>query len=539
MANINAAGVNFPNVTNFSINEIPVYVAGVYIHEQTEITIEGVVIGDPALPPPTSVDAGFVLDLFTRSVTGIPFDVEIGTEKYEGCILKQISTDESDYDYIVNYNATFVSSGSFISSLTNEWSVSEEGGLIIATHTMSATALSDGSADAYSIAKAEVDTISSTNKPPAGFYPEQTKNGILTARSEVFDRAAGSYTLTEVYNFQSDTSEFIAEVGNYTLTCSLDISYDRNADALTVGVKGTIDGGIGNNSATPDISSFDEDKAITIAEQFVGNSINQSLEGFILETLVATGVSVTKDDTAHKIEFSYTLLQIEAANLINDNVIHDYQSNFSVSKDSPYVEGTIQGTLIYGKTDFPIDLSRELHQSVRWGAIDAAFTYIDPRALMLTDFTEFLSSNETEYKLDGSVLLGLEPTSFNVTKNLETMQLNYTYSNNNKFDYGQPHGLKEATLSVTDQKPLAAKISLKETIAGFAEQTVGDKSGSISVSVTSKDDLTAEIETGLRALGASFTTTGKLVSQSEISSGVKKSTFGMTKLYTAAAAVGP
>ena len=524
-------GKIFPNITGISRSDTPVYSGGKYDHDITTITIEGVAKNPTANQVAPTTAFGFA-NLEIKDIVDGFGDLVIGTKTYAKCLISQISMTDSEHEYLVPYSANFTQKTQDVENIVNQWSFSENNKIITATHTVSATGVDTGNGiKPMDKAKTFVDAVAVVPQN-VYFTLAATKNKIST--NEVFDTSGGSYSLTTVYNIYDSTSFFVADA--HVINCSLKINYDRKSESLNVSVDGSIQQALDATGAV-DLTPFNSDRAKLIADDFVANSVNSSSEGYSLETLVNNTYNFTVNEDARKVDFSYNFKQVEDKNLIGagKNVLHEYSKSFSVSKDEPYINATINGTLTYALSDNPIDINTELKNSARWLAVNAAFGTIDQRAELITDFNDFRTANLTEYKLDGARDLQLLPTTYNIDKDLKNITITYSYNYNNKYDYGLGV-LKNLNLSITDTQPILRK-NVKESIAGWSKQETGTKVGVLS-GVASADNDIADIDLLKTAMNLKVGK-GVLIRDSSLSSARKKISYSVAKYYDKATTAPP
>ncbi len=515
-------GQTFPNVTGISVNATPVYSGGKYEHDVKTINIEGVATNPDASTAAPTTD--FAFSKLQIDDIGEGFgDLQLGSKTYDDCLISQISIQDSDHEYLVPYSVSFTQKTQDVENIVNQWSFSENNKIITATHTVSATGVdTNNGIEPIDKAKTFVDAVSVI---PQNVYFTLSATKNLISTNEVFDTSGGSYSLTTVYNIYDSTSYFAADT--HVINCSLKINYDRKSESLTVSVDGSIQQAL-DSSATVDLIPFDSARAKAIADDYVANSVG-STEGYSLESLVNDQYNFTVNEEARKVDFSYNFKQVPDENLIgsNKNVLHTYSKSFVVSKEAPYIVASINGTLTYALSDNPIDINIEIKDSPRWIAINTAFDNLDFRAELASDFTEFRTANQAEFKLDPSKDLQLLPSNYNIDKDLRSISISYSYSYNNKHDYGSGV-LKNIDLSITDQAPIQKTIT-KETIAGWAKQDSGQKVGTLSGNASADNDF-ADIEILKTALNARLTD-GVLISDSSLSSARKKITYSISKYY--------
>ena len=516
-------GKTFPNITGISFSDTPVYSGGNYDHDVTTITIEGVAknpTANQAAPTTAFAFADLVIDDIADGFGSLVID----TKTYPNCLISQISMTDSDHEYLVPYSVNFTQKTQDVENIVNQWSFSENNKIITATHTISATGVdTNNGTSPMDKAKAFVEAVAVVPQN-VYFTLASTKNKIST--NEVFDTSGGSYSLTTVYNIYDSTSFFASDA--HVINCSLKINYDRKSESLNVSVNGSIQQAL-DATGVVDLTPFNAARAKLIADDFVTNSVTSSSEGYSLETLVNNAYNFTVNEDARRVDFSYSFKQVPDENLlgVDKNVLHEYSKSFSVSKDEPYINATINGTLTYALSDNPIDINTDLVDSARWIAVNTVFGLLDPRAELITDFEDFRTANLAEYKLDGAIDLQLLPTTYNIDKNLKNITITYSYNYNNKYDYGLGV-LKNIDLSITDTEPIT-RTNVRETIAGWAKQETGTKVGVISGSASADNDI-VDI-TALKTAMNLKVGKGVLIRDSSLSSARKKISYSVSKYY--------
>lgn len=516
----------FPNVTDVSVTEVPIYVSGNPYFIKKEVSIEGIIQN-------TGAAVVFEEILPNATETG---SLAIGTYTLSGLSFDSINYGDTDYDVVQPYTAKFSSyDQSGFLDIVDEWTYQEDDNKILSIkHRVSARSelpcTGDGGIQPRVIAFVQGRSSGVNVVPIAG--GEFTTFGSLTkvGVEEISDVALGSYSLINSYQAYGEGAFY----GNESRinSVSLNINYDRPSEKVSVSANGSSIGplqtgliqqglpsGVGAEDVLADISSF------------VVDSVNSSLEGYSLEDIYPVNSSFTVSPEENKVDFSYNFEQVPSGNLIgeNKNVLHLYETSFNIDKISqPYVTCSINGNLTYAGVDNPLT-GQDLLTSARWTAIERAFSGLNPDALVATDLSNFTTTIGSDYKLGTATPSGVsEPTAFTVNKNLESLSIDYSYSYSTKYDIGS--GVyNDLNLSTSKILPID-DTGVVETINGFSTGLNGKKAGTISVSASSQNS--ESFLSGLKTLAFSkMGTGGAFIIDSSEEAGDNNISFSVSKYY--------
>lgn len=363
-----------------------------------------------------------------------------------------------------------------ISDPVDVWTFTEDSDRIIrATHNVSAKGLKVGTGDSFQRAENFVNNrLNGFDNNLSLFFSGQTT--ILTSKNEEIDRVGNVYGITEEWSLSQSQNGFDRLDSIVRADCS--INYD-SASNLSLSVRGTIQGGI---SGSADTGYF----TIQDATQFAKNSVirskipyEESLYGEILREPRTYNYSV--DTGANNISFSFDFS--DPTNLRTGDVLHDYSTSISASKDDPFSTASVNG-VVYYNSNRDIFTTSEPETEQRWKKVDAYFSGVNPYLIAQEHFNLFKSPSLNYNLNDLSDIV----TTYNIGKTPHNATIEYDFSYSNRPDYFSGM-LKDISLSIETVYPIPSYSIEETTDNSFAVQetfsTIERKSVSLNASLTS------------------------------------------------------
>lgn len=471
---ISYGAFNFPPpLPLFIIGDEPIYVAGELDSSLTKITLIGTITGS-GLSSLSSSKNTMITGLLSEYQT-----LTVDSEIFNCCKPSSINFSDSDLTTILPYSIEFerYDEKSFsqyygILNPINTWSYQEQDGRVVqATHSVSAQGVKTGAFNPLEAAKAFVDSKISGFESLSIINPSAT--AFLISKSEEIDRFLNSYSVTENYSFSTSRNPI---TNSGIVSATTQVNYVKGGDS-TVAVNGSIFGTMTGS----DISTgmFTPSNATTLAFDAIQNS-KSIYEETIYDVLAhgPTSYNYNINPKANKIDFTFQFK--DPFNLRTNNVINDYSVSISASKDDNVITATIEGTLTY-EGPFDIYISGAIESSPRYLEILDEFNSLDFYSLAFAKYTKFISGSN----YDISTYLNPNAVTESTTKSPYIPSISYSFSYNNKEDYG--NGLLNVIIDLTDNLPIK-RTEFLESNGGFASQeTVTKTLGRIQASASSSN----------------------------------------------------
>ena len=445
--NITYDSYTFPDPSpSVAISSNPVYLAGNYDYNVGSISLAGIITGDGIVELNSSREE-IISNLSSEFKT-----LKVDNEIYDFVKVEEISFEESDYTTVLPYSVTFsyyeekVFSDFFgVSNPVDSWSFQEEDKIVTAIHIVSAKGIKKDANRPIDNAKSFVNSKrqENINNVSAFFTTINASSYVLEGTSEKIDEALGSYSITDTYRFHED-SAYDFGLSNKIVNCSVSIDTDKESK-VKAKVDGTVIGGLDENNVS--VSDFDFSKAQTIALEYLSES-KATGENYSIADLTADGFSYNINEKANTMGFSFSLVQEDQSQIINGNVLHKYSVDFSISKEKgSFITASVNGSLSYFGVDNPIQAGEE-ENSARWIAVSSAFNTIDPYAAASTNYNNYKIEVGSIYDLSATQSLSPKEKNYNIEKSLKSTTINYSYTYNDKFDFGAATNLKNLKISL-------------------------------------------------------------------------------------------
>lgn len=510
-----------------AVSSQPVYLSGNYDYNVGNISLAGIITGDGVVEL-NSVRENMISGLSSEFKT-----LNIDTGSFDFVKVEEISFEESDYTSVLPYSVSFsyyeekVFSDFFgISDPVDAWSFQAENKIATATHTVSAKGIKKDANRPIDNAKSFVNSKrqKNINNVSAFFTAINANSYVLEGTSEKIDAAAGSYSIVDTYKFHEDTA-YDFQLPDKIVNCSVSIDTDKESK-VKASINGSVKGVL--NGTGVSVSDFDFSKAQDIALEYLSES-KSTEENYSLANLTADGFSYNVNEKANTVDFSFNLVQEDASQIINTNVLHKYTVDFSISKENgSFITASVNGTLSYFGIDNPIQLGEE-ENSARWLAVSAAFDTVDPYAVAFTNYNNYKLELGSVYDLSQAQTLSPKEKSYNINKSLESTTINYTYVYDDKFDFGAGTNLKNLKINLTNSLPISKRTPIK-TVAGFHSQVVSNKTkGSFEVNASASNE--AQDLPALIAAADALVDRGYFVADSSKNIGVKSISYKVKKHY--------
>ena len=509
------------------VSSEPVYLSGNYDYNVGNISLAGIITGDGIVELNSSRE-DMIAGLSSEFKT-----LQVDTDSFNFVKVEEISFEESDYTTVLPYSVTFshyeekVFSDFFgVSDPVDAWSFQAENKIVTATHTVSAKGVKKDANRPIDNAKNFVNSKrqENINNVSTFFTAIDVNYYVLEGTSEKIDAAAGSYSIEDTYKFHEDTAyDFV--LPDKIVTCSVSIDTDKESK-VKASVNGSIKGVL--NGTNVSVSDFDFSKAQAIALEYLSES-KSTEENYSLADLTADGFSYDVNEKSNSVEFSFSLVQEDQSQIINNNVLHKYTVDFSISKENgSFITASVNGTLSYFGIDNPIQVGEE-ENSARWLAVSAAFDTIDPYAVAITNYNTYKLELGSVYDFSQAQILSPKEKSSNINKSLESTTISYTYAYDDKFDFGAGTNLKDLKISLTNTRSISKEVPI-ETIAGFHSQLVSNKTkGAFGVSASASNE--ASDLPVLIGVADALVDRGYFVADSSKDIGVKSISYKLTKHY--------
>jgi len=527
--NITYDSYTFPDPSpSVAISSEPVYLAGNYDYNIGKISLAGIITGDGIVELNSSREE-IISNLSSQFKT-----LKIDNEVYDFVKVDQISFSESDYTSVLPYSIDFsyyeekaFSDFFGVSEPVDAWSFQEEDKIVTAVHIVSAKGIKKDNKRPIDNAKSFVENREQKSTNVSAFFTAINANSyVLEGTSEKIDEALGFYSITYTYRFHED-SAYDFGLSNKIVNCSVSIDTDKESK-VKAKVDGNVIGGLNENNVS--VSDFDFSKAQAIALEYLSES-KATKENYSIADLTADGFSYNINEKANTMGFSFSLVQEDQSQIINGNVLHKYSVDFSISKENgSFITASVNGSLSYFGVDNPIQAGEE-ENSARWLAVSSAFNTINPYAIASTNYNDYKIEVGSIYDLSTTQSLSPKEKNYNIQKSLKSTTINYSYTYNDKFDFGAATNLKNLKISLTNTLSIP-KVAPIETVAGFYTQTVSNKVRGIFGVTASASNEAADLP-ALIFVADNLVDRGYFVADSSKNIGVKEISYSLTKYYLA------
>lgn len=458
--------IPFTGVTNITYSEEPVYIQGEKYADTQKIKIEGVLSRSGNNPFDQTSFFGIVEAGFSELL--------IGTNTISG-ICEGVEFQDSDYDCILPYACDFFcyESGYDVVNPTSSTTVTEDGPIYVISTSKSAQGVGLGDS---ALEKAKAFVNSQSDFYSGGNIVLDNSDAILISTNEVFDTVDSIYTLNKVYNLQNPDGSLSGFAGDSGVCkASMNISYNKESDELSASVNGSIQYPLGYMySATGMEVDPINQAAYDLASGYVVDSLSQK-EGYSLENLNIIGSSKIVETDDSVVEFSFDFVQVDPSSLIgeNNNILHEYVVSFNIDKNAGgVINGQINGSLSYLGVDNPWDNSIGV-SNLRWQQLQGALSGLDFYALTTTSYDSFLEPLKDFYKVKGEPPLNEEVRDYNISYDLNSIGINYSFSFDNRVNHAEIdpsyENLKNMDISMSEDIQFYNKI-VKESLIGFSVQ---------------------------------------------------------------------
>jgi hypothetical protein len=525
--NITYDSYTFPDSSpSVAISSEPVYLAGDYDYNVGSISLAGIITGN-GVAELNSIREDMISGLTSEFKT-----LKIDTDSFDFVKVEEISFEDSDYTSVLPYSVNFsyyedkVFSNFFgISDPVDAWSFQEQDKIVTAIHIVSAKGIKKDANRPIDNAKSFVENRQKNIDSVSAFFKSKNAGSyVLQGTSEKIDESSGFYSITETYRFHED-SAYDFELSNKIVNCSVSIDTDKESK-VKASVNGTVTGGLNGNDVS--VSDFDFSKAQTIALEYLNESKSDK-ENYSAANLTADQFSYDINEKDNSIKFSFSLVQEDQSQVINGNVIHKYSVDYSVSKESgSFITASVNGSLSYFGVDNPIQAGEE-ENSARWVAVSSAFDTINPYAIASTNYNDYKIELGQIYDLSTTQALSPNYKSYNIQKSLKSTTITYSYTYNDKFDYGAGTNLKNLKITLNNNLSISKVVPL-ETVAGFHSQVVSNKVRGVFGVTASASNEDADLP-ALISVAENLFDRGYFVAESSKNVGSKEISYTLTKYY--------
>ena len=344
---------------------------------------------------------------------------------------------------------------------TDTWSFSEQNNRrISATHSVSAKGIKVSAQEPLVSARDFVNgRLNGFDESKSLFF--SGSSFILKDKSEEVNRAENSYGVNEVYELSN--SPLSNDRPDSIVRANCQITYDGESD-LQVSVNGTIEGGI---SGSADTGYFTPQMATEFAKNTIERSktnYEESLYGNILKDPQTYNYDI--DTGSNSINFTFSF--VDPTDARTGDVLHDYSTSLSASKQDGFVSINLNGSLRYNSTR-DIFSTQSPESEARFQKVEEAFSGVNQFSIAQDHFSLFNdgSLNYSELPLNESF------KTLTINKLPHASEINYAYSYSNKPD--QFSGLFQSiNLTVQTNHP-TLNYGIEETTDGnFSVQPLYD-----------------------------------------------------------------
>ena len=412
-----------------------------------------------------------------------------------------ISFSSSDLTTVLPYSVSFdcYSSGTFLAEffgITNpadKWSYAEQEGRVTkATHTVSAEGIKTGSQDPLANAVDFVNSRLGVEGIDGFLNMSLFQTGVnevhpfLISRVEDINRSKNSYSITEEYDYY--TSAYLSNDSG-VVTASTSINYDKDG-GLSVSVQGSIYGSIDANITGGSLTTgnFPPSSGQEIAVNAVVSSLSDFESGaYSFINRGPTSYNYNVDTGSNKIDFNFNFQDTDDPNQTG-NILHKQSYSVDVSKDSPAVKISVNGSLEYNApfdimgTGDPLSSDRFMEVQREYSGISTTSGFFN----MAVEALQYFTGDATGYFISGDYV-NPTPTSSGISKNPSDCIITYNMAYTNEYDLssGELTGL---SINITDKKPIEMS-GIVPSLAGFAKQkTVNRPLGEYSVAASCQAD---------------------------------------------------
>lgn len=460
----------FPEPSPFvSIEDSVVYYKGEADHSSKKISVIGNLTGSSL-----SAIANAKKDL-TIALASPYLSLSTDYQVFENVKPIGIDFEDSVMTTILPYSAEFeyYEYPSFaqlygVKDVANSWTYTEQQGRIVkATHSISAVGLQ---IDGESPRNYAIDFVNQNDngfENISAFFVGDTAYSLV--KTEEIDEAKGSYGRTTEYSFSTSQSP-LSNKG--IVNATVQIGYNKEG-GLEGSVNGSIVGDLTGARLTTD--DFPPERATQLFRNAVINS-RSNFENSVYGNVIAGPTSLNYDvnSGANTLGFSFSFTDPDEQ---NTNIIHKPKISVSASKDSNVVTVSVNGNIsfvsvldILNPDNFDLDY--------RMGQVDAFFATVNPYALAVSGYSDFLNTVDTVY--EESEYLNPDAESFSITKDPFSSSIDYSYSYSNVEDLSNGQ-LNNFSFTLTDDPPITIT-GVQESVSSFSKQKTIDKTlGSISI----------------------------------------------------------
>ncbi len=344
-----------------------------------------------------------------------------------------------------------------ISDPVDTWVFSEEDDRIVsASHTVSARGLKVVTGSSLGAAKNFVNgRLNGFDGNLSLFFSGQSF--VLASKREEINRVSNVYGITEDWSLSQSLNGFDRSDSIVRADCS--ISYDSES-SLSLSVRGTIRGGISGSANTGYFTIQD-------ATNFAKNSVirskipyEDSLYGDILREPRTYNYSL--DTGSNNISFSFDFL--DPTNLRTGDVLHDYATSISASKDDPFSSVSVNGSVYYA-SNRDIFTTSQPETEQRWIKVNAYFSGINPFLVAQEHFNLFKDPS-LNYNLSD---LNDVVSTYNISKSPHSALIEYDFSYSNRPDLFSGM-FKDISLIIDTTHPIPSYSIEETTDNSFAVQ---------------------------------------------------------------------
>lgn len=440
----------FPTPLPFvGIGESPVYISGEMDHSIINISLVGQITGCSLSDLKTSktslidgLSSGF--KTLTVGAASYPYAKPISVSFQDSNLVKSIpynidfeALEEKDFSQFYG-----------IEDPIDVWEYSEEEGRrVAATHTVSARGVKTSATDSLQVAKSFVDGRLNDFENLSIFFSGD--NVIKNSSSESINRASNSYSVVESYSLSQSLS---SDISGVIVRPSCRISYSN--DSFSASVDGTIEGGI--TGAVVQTGYFSPENATAFLKDSV-NRFKTEYENLLYGEILKGPQSYNYDvDTgANQISFSFDFR--DPTDFRTGEVIHDFSTSFSASKDDGFVNASINGDVKYDSTN-DIFTGQAPEEELRFQKVQEFFSGVDEFSILQKHFSYFTGVENPYYKGP----LNDKFIKKNITKSPHESLINYSSEYSNEKDLFS--GLfRNAQLTVNTDYPIP-NFKIQETI---------------------------------------------------------------------------
>jgi len=298
----------------------------------------------------------------------------------KNCTVDSVSFSESKYVGVVEYSIAisgfkndkdFYSANYGVTQPVDSWQYTEAGGVVSATHNVSATGTntsSGGLNNAFSNAKSFVDGRKGTSKKVNSILIKNVhpnSSMILTSSNETVDRLGGRYSITEVYSFHNNESSLAkGEEANLpaiqtegcTINYSASFDVDQQAGFITVNLSGQI---LGSKDSSVTWEQIKSDLKSRDFYQLANKAYKRYIKGTgglragtpynseLIKTPVTFGISPNEDAKTISFQVSYDNNELfSTAKIRNADSYFNYNLNFSHDNVSDIITVQCGGSIL-------------------------------------------------------------------------------------------------------------------------------------------------------------------------------------------------